>query len=135
MKTLYRSSSDVALGGVCSGIADAFKLDVVFVRLAWLGITLATGVLPGVVTYVVAWVIMPQQEGQQQGTMRIYRSATDLKLAGICGGLGQKMGVDPTVLRLALVFGAIVTAVAPAGRRCRRSRYRAGLTINSSEES
>jgi phage shock protein C len=113
MKTLYRSSSDVALGGVCSGIAEAFKVDVVFVRLAWLGITLATGVLPGVVTYMVAWMIVPQRQGDHEKIMRIYRSSTDRKLGGICGGLAQKMGVDPTIIRLALVFAAVVTAVVP----------------------
>ena len=114
MKTIYRSSSDVALGGVCSGIAEGFKVDVVFVRLAWLLVTLATGVLPGVVTYMVAWVIVPQREGDHGKTMRIYRSSTDRKLAGICGGLGDMSGIDPTVVRLSLVFGALVTMVVPA---------------------
>jgi phage shock protein C len=44
---------------------------------------------------------------------RLYRSYTDKKLAGICGGLGEYLNVDPTVVRLAAVFGALITAVVP----------------------
>jgi len=44
---------------------------------------------------------------------RLYRSKTDKKLAGICGGLGEYLNVDSTVIRLAAVFGGLVTAVAP----------------------
>ncbi len=32
------------------------------------------------------------------------RSSTNKKLAGICGGLGEYFGVDPTLVRLAWVL-------------------------------
>ena len=44
---------------------------------------------------------------------RLYRSSTDKKIAGVCGGLGEYLGVDPTVLRLALVIVCIATAIFP----------------------
>ena len=31
---------------------------------------------------------------------RLYRSRTDRKLGGVCGGLANYMGVDPTIVRL-----------------------------------
>jgi phage shock protein C len=31
---------------------------------------------------------------------RLYRSRTDRKIAGICGGLGQYFGVDPVIFRI-----------------------------------
>ena len=40
---------------------------------------------------------------------RLYRSRTDKKIAGVCGGLGIYFGVDPVILRIiwvALVLGA-----------------------------
>lgn len=40
---------------------------------------------------------------------RLYRSATDRYLGGICGGLGEYLGVDPTVVRLIVVVLALVT--------------------------
>jgi phage shock protein C len=44
---------------------------------------------------------------------RLYRSKKDAKLAGICGGLGEIFGIDPTLIRLLLVFIAMITAVFP----------------------
>ena len=37
------------------------------------------------------------------GTTRLHRSATDKKLFGVCGGIGEYFGVDPTIVRLAFV--------------------------------
>ena len=39
---------------------------------------------------------------------RIHKSAKDKKLAGVCGGIAEYLGVDPTIIRLAwalLAFG------------------------------
>ncbi|MGA3243635.1 MAG: PspC domain-containing protein [Bacteroidota bacterium] len=44
---------------------------------------------------------------------RLYRSHTDKKIAGLCGGLGEYLNVDPTVVRLATVLGCIVTGIIP----------------------
>ena len=41
-------------------------------------------------------------------TKRLYRSKNDRMIAGVCGGLGQYLGVDPTVVRV--VFAASVLA-------------------------
>jgi phage shock protein C len=40
---------------------------------------------------------------------RLYRSRTNRKIAGVCGGLGEYFGVDPVIFRivlLALLLGA-----------------------------
>ena len=44
---------------------------------------------------------------------RIYRSRTDRKLAGICGGFGELFDTDPTLIRLGMVFATIATGVFP----------------------
>jgi len=31
---------------------------------------------------------------------KLYRSTTDKKIAGVCGGLGEYFDVDPTLIRL-----------------------------------
>ena len=33
-------------------------------------------------------------------TKRLYRSIHSRKIAGVCGGLGEYFGVDPTLMRL-----------------------------------
>ena len=44
---------------------------------------------------------------------RLYLSQTDKKIAGICGGLAEYMEVDPTIVRLVAVAGALITGVVP----------------------
>ncbi len=44
---------------------------------------------------------------------KLYRSASDRKIAGICGGLGEMFQVDPTFIRLAFVFFAVITGIFP----------------------
>lgn len=31
---------------------------------------------------------------------RLYRSRTDRKIAGVCGGLAEYFGIDPTIIRI-----------------------------------
>jgi phage shock protein C len=44
---------------------------------------------------------------------KIYRSRDDKMIAGICGGIGEMLELDPTLVRLSVVFVAIATAVLP----------------------
>lgn len=38
---------------------------------------------------------------------KLYRSRTDTRIAGVCGGLGDYLGLDSTVIRLAFVLLAL----------------------------
>ena len=38
---------------------------------------------------------------------RLYRSRTERQIAGVCGGLGNYMGIDPTVIRLLFLLGLV----------------------------
>ena len=38
---------------------------------------------------------------------KLYKSRTDRKLAGVCGGIAQYTGIDSTLVRLALVLFCI----------------------------
>jgi phage shock protein C len=44
---------------------------------------------------------------------KLYRSRTDKKIYGICGGLAELFGIDSTIVRLAMVFVGLVTGVFP----------------------
>ncbi len=44
---------------------------------------------------------------------RLYRSRTDQMFSGLCGGLGQYIGIDPTVVRALFALGAIFLFPAP----------------------
>ena len=44
---------------------------------------------------------------------RIYRSQTDKKIAGIFGGIAEVYTIDPSLLRLIMVFLGAATGVLP----------------------
>lgn len=44
------------------------------------------------------------------GPRRLLRSREDRWLAGVCGGVGEYAGVDPTFLRLIAVVGGVFSA-------------------------
>jgi len=51
---------------------------------------------------------------------RLMRSATDSRIAGVCGGLAEYLGVDPTIVRLfwavlAVIPGALVGGIVAYG--------------------
>jgi phage shock protein C len=64
-KKLMRSRSDKKIAGVCAGLAQHFDLDVSLVRILAIFVTLATGVCPGVITYLLAWIIIPSEPGMK----------------------------------------------------------------------
>lgn len=45
---------------------------------------------------------------------RLYRSKIDKMVAGICGGVAEYLEIDPTIVRLVVVFLAIITGILPA---------------------
>lgn len=44
---------------------------------------------------------------------KLYRSETDKMIAGICGGIGEMFSIDPTFIRLALIFVGLATGILP----------------------
>ncbi|MCF0200782.1 MAG: PspC domain-containing protein [Bacteroidales bacterium] len=38
---------------------------------------------------------------------KLYRSLTDKKLCGVCGGLGEYFNIDPTLIRIAWALFAV----------------------------
>lgn len=58
-KRLYRSTDNVIIWGVCGGLGEYFNVDPVLVRVLYLLATMFMGVLPGLVAYVLAYLVMP----------------------------------------------------------------------------
>jgi len=40
---------------------------------------------------------------------KLYLSNTDRKIAGVCGGLGEYFGIDPTIVRIFFIFLTILS--------------------------
>ena len=59
-KKLMRSRTDRKVAGVCAGLAHYLDLDTSLVRILFFFITLACGIFPGVVAYMLGWIIIPE---------------------------------------------------------------------------
>ena len=61
-KALTRSRTDKVFAGVCSGLAAYCGMDAVLMRLLVVLMILATGILPGLIAYIIAALIIPEEE-------------------------------------------------------------------------
>jgi phage shock protein C len=126
MKKLTRSQQEKKIAGICGGLGELLGIDPTLIRLGVIFCAAVlvlmyrslAGLLTILVPYVAAWIIVPvapaRPETVERPRMkRLYRSPTDKKIAGICGGLGELFAIDPTLIRLGLVFVALVTALIP----------------------
>ncbi|TMD90217.1 MAG: PspC domain-containing protein [Chloroflexi bacterium] len=83
----YRSNNRI-LGGVCAGLAEGFRLDPLWLRIAFLVLVFIQGV--GIFIYVVLWLVMPERiEG---GGERNGFNAMSADLRRVWGELVQQLG-------------------------------------------
>jgi phage shock protein C len=59
-KELVRPRHNRRIAGVCAGLAEYMSMDVTLMRLLWAIVAVMTGIFPGLIAYVVAWIIMPE---------------------------------------------------------------------------
>lgn len=53
-------SSDKVLAGVCGGLANYFGWDPAMVRILYLLISIFSAAFPGILVYIILWIVMPQ---------------------------------------------------------------------------
>jgi len=118
-RRLTRLPAEAQIGGVCAGLADYFGVDVSLVRVAWVVFSIVPGgIVGGIIAYLLAWAIVPARPGNLApgAARRLRRSATDVRIAGVCGGIAEYFHMDPTIVRLlwavlTVIPGAIVLGV------------------------
>ena len=119
IRRLARSRTEGKIAGVCAGLADYFETDVVLVRTVWVVLSIVPGaIIGGVLAYLGAWLVMPEgaESTEARSGLRLTRSASDRKIAGVCGGLAEYFGTDATPIRLlwiilSILCGAVVGGV------------------------
>ncbi|MCP4361283.1 MAG: PspC domain-containing protein [Chloroflexi bacterium] len=63
-KKLTRSTDDRMIAGVAAGVAEYLNIDPVLVRILFVLLALAGG--PGVLIYLVLWLVMPQTNSNEK---------------------------------------------------------------------
>lgn len=61
IKKLYRSNTDKVWAGIIGGLAEYFEIDTTVMRLLFLFLILITGVIPGLIAYLIALLIVPKK--------------------------------------------------------------------------
>lgn len=115
MKRLYRDRWDRKVGGVLGGLGQYLNIDPTLLRLAYVFLAILTGLLPLIVAYLIAWLIMPDGPKLfvKPKYKKLYRSRKNRKISGICGGLATFTKIDATLLRICLVVACLMTGVFP----------------------
>ena len=96
-------SSDKKFLGVCGGVADYLNVDPTLIRIGVVCLSLITAVIPALIVYIVISFVFPQQpEGYTtvNTAKKLLKSSKNKKLSGVCGGLAEYFGIDPTIVRL-----------------------------------
>jgi len=98
-KRLYRNENDKVLGGVCSGLANYFNIDVVIARIIFV-VLLFSGV--GFLTYIIMWIAVPSTATAQIGgaKRKLFRDPDEKMIAGVCSGIGNYFGINPWIPRV-----------------------------------
>ena len=111
MKRLYRLPEEKKIAGICAGLGEYFDLDPVFFRLFFLALLLLGGT--GLLAYIVMWIMVPVKgEARERIPARqLHLSRTERKIAGVCGGLGEFLDIDPILFRVAFVVLAFAGGV------------------------
>ncbi|MEO6540150.1 MAG: PspC domain-containing protein, partial [Ferruginibacter sp.] len=98
-KRLFRDENDKVLGGVCSGLANYFNIDVVVARIIFV-VLLFSGI--GFLTYIIMWIAVPSSATTQIGGTRkkLFRNPDEKLIAGVCSGIGNYFGINAWIPRV-----------------------------------
>jgi phage shock protein C len=66
-KHLVRSKTNRMVAGICGGIGEYFNTDPNLIRVIWIIITVLSGFFPGILAYILVWIIVP--EGGEEDTI------------------------------------------------------------------
>lgn len=61
-RKLMRSKQDRMLGGVCGGFAEYFGWPAWLVRFVYVLVSLCSAAFPGILIYLLLWVLMPERK-------------------------------------------------------------------------
>ncbi len=64
-KRLFRDENNKTIGGVCSGLANYFNVDIIVVRIIFLVLLFGFGF--GILPYIIMWVAVPSSSATQIG--------------------------------------------------------------------
>jgi len=65
MKKLYRSKKNKTIFGIIGGLGEYLETDPILLRIIFVLITMATGIIPGIFAYFISVFIVPKDLNQK----------------------------------------------------------------------
>lgn len=65
---LTRSRRHRILGGVCGGLAEWLGWGVTMTRILFVLVSVLSAAFPGILVYIILWVVMPESSRRQQAS-------------------------------------------------------------------
>jgi phage shock protein PspC (stress-responsive transcriptional regulator) len=100
------------VAGVLGGLAEKFGMEPFPMRVLYLMLTLVTAIVPGVAAYLGIWAIT-RLHGPEATRPALWRSRTDTVLAGVIGGLSEKIGLPSGLARVSYAILTVGTGIFP----------------------
>ena len=108
---LWRSRSNRVVAGVIGGLSEKLGLEPLPIRILYGALTVfSAGLLA--IPYIGIWAIT-RTHGPPRSTPRFWRRSSNKVVAGVLGGLADKIGVAPIVTRVLYAAATVFTMGAP----------------------
>jgi phage shock protein PspC (stress-responsive transcriptional regulator) len=110
-KQLMRDERRKILGGVCSGMANYFNVDPIWIRLLFALTAFAYGVT--ILVYIVMWIVVPGSVDLEEPEVgkKMFRDPERKVIGGVSGGIAAYFGFDLVAIRLLFVLFTIFFGV------------------------
>lgn len=117
-RTVYRNLETAIAGGVLGGIATYFRIDAVWLRLAFIILLPITAGLAALV-YIVAWIIIPPARSATEILQMNNRSVTlasirEVNEAGTTAAISRRQARIKRIFTVLLGIGAVLTGLGAA---------------------
>ena len=95
---LYRDSSNRIIAGVCSGVAEYFKIDPIIVRVLFF-----IAVPLNLIVYIIFWIGIPSKDFDPDLRKILYRDKENGVIGGVAKGLSNYLKIDANIIRVVFV--------------------------------
>lgn len=98
---LYRDTSNRIIAGVCSGIAEYFKIDPIIVRVVFF-----IAVPLNLIIYIILWLGIPSKDFDPNLRKILFRDKENGIIGGVAKGLSNYLKIDANLIRV-FFFGSL----------------------------
>lgn len=112
-RRLSRNSRDKMLGGVCSGMAAHFGIDVTIMRVIWIVLILTAGA--GLLIYIALYFVLPETDEPIKADRKLFRDTENAWINGVCSGIAHYFKISPNIPRLVFAIPVITIVISSLG--------------------